>query len=199
MAQSVINIGAAPNDGTGDALRVALDKANSNFAELYVSAAKAETAVQPARLVSTGTGLTGGGSLAADRTLSLSEAAIASLAKADTALQDAAVFATAAQGDKADTAVQPSTLNDTIAGFDGPDVIANRNASTGAFSSTFDAGGDIETTVETYANATITTTYGYTDGKLTTLTATDGTSTWVQTLTYDVDGNLETISEWVLQ
>jgi len=34
---------------------------------------------------------------------------------------------------------------------------------------------------------------------LTTLTATDGTDEWVQTLTYDDDGNLESISEWVLQ
>jgi len=140
----------------------------------------AASAVQPARQVATGTGLTGGGSLASDRTIALSSASIASL-------------------EKADTAVQPSTFNDTIAGFDGPDVIANRNASTGEFSATFDAEGNIATSTETYASATITTTYGYTDGNLTTLTATDGTDEWVQTLTYDDDGNLESISEWVLQ
>jgi hypothetical protein len=41
MAQQTINIGAAPNDGTGDKLRVAGDKINDNFTELY--AGKANT------------------------------------------------------------------------------------------------------------------------------------------------------------
>jgi hypothetical protein len=35
MAQQTINIGAAPNDNTGDPLRTAFNKANSNFTELY--------------------------------------------------------------------------------------------------------------------------------------------------------------------
>ncbi|RWP84901.1 MAG: hypothetical protein EOR12_27100 [Mesorhizobium sp.] len=35
MAQQTINIGSAPNDGTGDTLRAAYDKANDNFTELY--------------------------------------------------------------------------------------------------------------------------------------------------------------------
>jgi len=35
MAQETINIGGTPNDGTGDALRVAFIKTNSNFTELY--------------------------------------------------------------------------------------------------------------------------------------------------------------------
>lgn len=35
MSQQVINIGAAPNDGTGDPLRTAFSKANANFTELY--------------------------------------------------------------------------------------------------------------------------------------------------------------------
>ena len=35
MAKQVINIGAAANDGTGDPIRNAFDKANSNFNELY--------------------------------------------------------------------------------------------------------------------------------------------------------------------
>lgn len=118
MAQQVINIGLVPNDGTGDALRVALDKTNTNFKELYE--AGATTSVQPNRLVSAGTGLTGGGSLAADRTLALSAGTIASLALADAAvqpedigtaaLQDSSAFATAVQGGKADTAVQPGAL-----------------------------------------------------------------------------------------
>ncbi len=35
MAKQTIALGAAPNDGTGDALRTAFDKANDNFDELY--------------------------------------------------------------------------------------------------------------------------------------------------------------------
>lgn len=35
MAQQVINIGASPNDGTGDQLRTAFEKCNDNFTELY--------------------------------------------------------------------------------------------------------------------------------------------------------------------
>lgn len=54
--------------------------------------AKADTAVQPSRSISAGTGLTGGGDLSANRTLSLNAASIASLALADTALQTAPVL-----------------------------------------------------------------------------------------------------------
>lgn len=35
MAQQIINVGAAPNDGEGDPLRTAFQKTNSNFSELY--------------------------------------------------------------------------------------------------------------------------------------------------------------------
>lgn len=35
MAQEVINVGAAPNDGTGDPIRTAYIKCNANFGELY--------------------------------------------------------------------------------------------------------------------------------------------------------------------
>lgn len=35
MAKQVINIGASPNDGTGDFVRNAFDKTNDNFTELY--------------------------------------------------------------------------------------------------------------------------------------------------------------------
>lgn len=35
MAQEVINVGAAPNDGTGDPIRTAYIKCNNNFGELY--------------------------------------------------------------------------------------------------------------------------------------------------------------------
>jgi hypothetical protein len=39
MAQQVINIGTAANDGAGDPLRTAFDKANDNFSELYAKGA----------------------------------------------------------------------------------------------------------------------------------------------------------------
>ena len=37
MAQQTLNIGSNANDGTGDTLRVAMDKVNDNFTELYAS------------------------------------------------------------------------------------------------------------------------------------------------------------------
>jgi hypothetical protein len=35
MAKEIINIGTTPNDGTGDPVRDAFEKVNSNFDELY--------------------------------------------------------------------------------------------------------------------------------------------------------------------
>jgi hypothetical protein len=35
MTQQIINIGTQPNDRSGDPLRVAFQKVNSNFTELY--------------------------------------------------------------------------------------------------------------------------------------------------------------------
>lgn len=35
MAREVINVGTAPNDGTGDPIRTAYQKCNTNFSELY--------------------------------------------------------------------------------------------------------------------------------------------------------------------
>jgi hypothetical protein len=37
MAQEIINIGSSPNDGSGDPLRVAFQKINNNFSQLYSS------------------------------------------------------------------------------------------------------------------------------------------------------------------
>jgi hypothetical protein len=51
------------------------------------SLALADTAVQPARSVTAGTGLTGGGDLSTNRTISLSSGTISSLALADTSVQ----------------------------------------------------------------------------------------------------------------
>ena len=35
MAREIINVGSAPNDGTGDPIRTAYIKCNNNFGELY--------------------------------------------------------------------------------------------------------------------------------------------------------------------
>jgi hypothetical protein len=37
MAKQTINIGAAPNDGTGTPLRTSFDYCNQNFTELYTA------------------------------------------------------------------------------------------------------------------------------------------------------------------
>lgn len=103
--------------------------------DISAAMAKANTAVQPARTISAGDGLTGGGDLSADRSLALSAASIASLGKADSAVQPTRVIDTTARltggGDlsadrmldlsaaviaslaKADTALQPGSSNGT--------------------------------------------------------------------------------------
>lgn len=45
MAQQTINIGTSPNDGTGDPLRNAFNKANLNFTELYAMPSGADNYV----------------------------------------------------------------------------------------------------------------------------------------------------------
>ena len=40
MPQQIINIGALPNDGTGDPIRTAFTKTNANFSELYAGFAQ---------------------------------------------------------------------------------------------------------------------------------------------------------------
>ena len=51
MAKQTINIGTSANDGTGDPLRSAMDKANDNFTELYNGAGGvADGAVTTAKL-----------------------------------------------------------------------------------------------------------------------------------------------------
>ena len=54
MAQQTINIGTVANDGTGDPLRTAFDKANDNFTELYGFGGDISA-------VTAGDGLSGGG------------------------------------------------------------------------------------------------------------------------------------------
>jgi len=57
MARQNINVGAAPNDGTGDPLRNAMIKANANFVELYAgkdAVTVANFAALPAPATTTG-------------------------------------------------------------------------------------------------------------------------------------------------
>ncbi|MER9814307.1 hypothetical protein [Mesorhizobium sp. M0129] len=49
MAQQTINIGAIANDGTGDPIRDAFNKANANFTELYGRVAALEAVAQKYR------------------------------------------------------------------------------------------------------------------------------------------------------
>lgn len=62
MAQQIINVGSAPNDGTGDVLRNSQIKSNANFTELYTNKAESsevlsndETAYSNATLPLSGT------------------------------------------------------------------------------------------------------------------------------------------------
>ena len=50
MAQQTINIGTSPNDGTGDPLRNAFNKANLNFTDLYSGAGVADDSITYAKL-----------------------------------------------------------------------------------------------------------------------------------------------------
>ena len=65
MTQQTINIGTAPNDGTGDYIRVAFDKMNDNFDELYAMvAAVGASWKQPVRFKTTANVDLAGGGLA---------------------------------------------------------------------------------------------------------------------------------------
>jgi len=45
MPQEIINIGASPNDGTGDSLRDAFNKSNNNFTEVYTNISNNSTSL----------------------------------------------------------------------------------------------------------------------------------------------------------
>ena len=46
MSQLVLNVGQNANDGTGDTLRDAMIKVNTNFTEIYSSAGFSLTSIQ---------------------------------------------------------------------------------------------------------------------------------------------------------
>lgn len=83
--------------------------------------ALAASAVQPARTITAGTGLTGGGDLSADRTLALDAATIASLALADSAVQPGSLAAVAMSGAYSDLTGAP-TLPEALVGLSDVDM-----------------------------------------------------------------------------
>lgn len=72
MAYQGIGTGTTPNDSTGDSLLVGAIKINSNFEELYTALGDGNIITfDKNRNVNTGDGLSGGGNLTADRTLTV--------------------------------------------------------------------------------------------------------------------------------
>ena len=116
MAKQTINIGSAADDGNGDTLRDAFDKSNDNFTELYDGQLTVGTT---------------SGTVAAGDDSRLSDARAPtdhSHTLADVTDFDAANYATAAQGAKADSALQSlPTHSHTLS--DITDVPANPIAS----------------------------------------------------------------------
>jgi hypothetical protein len=49
------------------------------------------------------------------------------------------------------------------------------------------------------ASSSLPKTCAYTNGKLTSVSVTNGRNTWVKTITYNADGTLNTTSTWVQQ
>jgi len=56
MAQQTINIGSSASDGTGDELRVAFDKVNDNFTELYATAENSGLTYSNVSTITSGSG-----------------------------------------------------------------------------------------------------------------------------------------------
>ena len=125
MAKETINIGTSANDGTGDTLRVAFGKTNNNFSELYTDVDNLKiTVVQSDDLAAVATSgdyddLVNTPAIFDGSYNSLSDVpsefapsphshVLADITDAGTAAAtDATAYATAAQGAKADTSVQP--------------------------------------------------------------------------------------------
>ena len=71
MAKQTINIGAAPNDGTGTPLRTSFDYTNQNFTELYTAVAPSgnNIAIPGSATVGTTLGVTGASTFTGATTL----------------------------------------------------------------------------------------------------------------------------------
>lgn len=120
MSKLVINNGAFDNDGTAEKIRLGFGKVNDNFTEIYTTIPNMDPATLAAQngkilVVNAGgtafelSALAGGGDLLAAN--NLSDLISASVARTNLGLGTAAVealtaLATAAQGAKADTALQ---------------------------------------------------------------------------------------------
>ena len=83
-----------------------VNKANTNLTSLIANVSTLST-----RSISAGTGLTGGGNLTANRTISLNSTSIASLGLADTAIQAADLATVATSGDYDDLIDKPNLGN----------------------------------------------------------------------------------------
>lgn len=86
---SVIPSGGWTKDSLEASVQASLSKADQSAAASWVD----QNYAKIGRAIATGAGLTGGGTLTADRTIALTAAAQASLAKADSAVQPAAITA----------------------------------------------------------------------------------------------------------
>jgi len=51
MAQLLVNLGGQPNDGTGDSIRDAFDKINTNFSEVYYDVSTVQSVVNSSTYV----------------------------------------------------------------------------------------------------------------------------------------------------
>ncbi|MES2783019.1 MAG: hypothetical protein V4657_09500 [Pseudomonadota bacterium] len=132
MAQRTINIGAAANDGTGDKLRIAGDKINDNFTEVYADVA-GKAAASHTHATSEVTGLDAAlASKVDDSQLSAFGATLindadASAARTTLGLGTAAVLSTADIDERARDAVAAMTADSAtidVTYDDGADTIA---------------------------------------------------------------------------
>lgn len=101
----------------------------SSETRLRALAARLAVAVKAIRMrqITAGTGLTGGGDLTADRTIALSAATQASLAKADTALQSGAVGPTGPQGATGNVLLLPAGATATPTSTPAGTLVAYRS------------------------------------------------------------------------
>jgi hypothetical protein len=98
MAKQTVGIGTTPNDGTGDDLRTGADKINGNFNEIYAALGDGSTLLTLASVATSGKY----GELSGTPVLGTA------------AETDATDYATAVQGQTADSAVQPDDNADTL-------------------------------------------------------------------------------------